>query len=302
MTSQVSIKEKIYNLHIGYQSENDLRQEFNRMTNQTWGFDFEQYYQSGFWEEDCIIYSLFDDNRIVAHTTLSIFEVTTEKRVMKLGQLGTVMTAPEYQHRGLARFLMERIQHDSQGYLQEVFLFANDSVLDFYPKFGFAPVEEFQATMPVALKRNSLAVQKMDLDDPGQRNLFRSYVENNTLQSKFDPRSLGLTFFYCYAYPEMGYKGSIYHVEALEAMVVAQEEGNILTLIQVFQRGNHSAEDIIQAIASPQINTVVFGFNPSSAGLQYTTYKEDDLTLFATPGLKTLLEENKLMIPLLAHT
>ncbi|WP_270087988.1 GNAT family N-acetyltransferase [Sphingobacterium sp. SYP-B4668] len=117
-TREISIRGERYRLWVGYQSQVELRMEFNRMTNEFWGFDFERYYQSGFWDENCIIYSLFDGDRIVSHTTLSILDSKVKGDTLQIGQLGTVMTDPAYQRRGLARFLMEEIQRDYCGKLQ----------------------------------------------------------------------------------------------------------------------------------------------------------------------------------------
>lgn len=287
---------------VGYQSQVELRMEFNRMTNEFWGFDFERYYQSGFWDENCIIYSLFDGDRIVSHTTLSILESKVKGDTLQIGQLGTVMTDPAYQRRGLARFLMEEIQRDYCSELQGFFLFANDSVLDFYPKFGFAAVQEYQASRTIGHECSALEVKRVDLDDILQRELFAYYVKNSTPHPFFDIRSFGLTFFYCYVYPDLGFKTSVYYIEALEAMVVAQIEDKVLTLVEVFQLADRDIEEIIQAVAPKEVDTVVFGYTPSSSTMRYTVHKEEDLTLFVSADLKALFEENRLRIPLLAHT
>lgn len=71
-TENVSISNKNYTLHIRYQDHEKLRLEFNRLTQKVWNFDFENYYQSGFWDENCILYSIFDGNSIVSHGRMMI--------------------------------------------------------------------------------------------------------------------------------------------------------------------------------------------------------------------------------------
>ena len=47
------------------------------------------------------------------------------------------MTRPGHRGRGLARRLMEEVLRDWSGRCDGMFLFANGTVLDFYPRFGF---------------------------------------------------------------------------------------------------------------------------------------------------------------------
>ena len=71
-------------------------------------------------------------------------------------QLGTVMTAPPCRKQGLSRFLMEEIKKDWEGRCDGMYLFANDTVLDFYPKFGFSRQEPVSYTHLDVYKRQPL--------------------------------------------------------------------------------------------------------------------------------------------------
>jgi GNAT superfamily N-acetyltransferase len=192
-TENIKIKDKNYTLYKQYQQHEKLRLEFNRMTQDFWNFDFENYYQSGFWDENCIIYSLFDGDKIVSHITVSLF-IKEEKTVM---QLGTVMTDKDYQKQGLNRFLMERITTDFKDKIEGTFLFANDTVLEYYPKFGLVPVSEFEHFQT---KKNTALIQKhtkrkLDLENKIDFNLFETLVENSVANSQFQTKSKGLSFF-----------------------------------------------------------------------------------------------------------
>lgn len=61
---------------------------------------------------------------------------------LRLVQLGTVMTAPAHRGKGLARSLMEAVLDDWGRTCDGVYLYANGTVLEFYPKFGFVPARE----------------------------------------------------------------------------------------------------------------------------------------------------------------
>ncbi|WP_395765174.1 hypothetical protein [Elizabethkingia anophelis] len=72
--AKINIGDHNYTLAIGYHDDEVLRNEFNRLTQEVWKFDFENYYQLGLWDDSCIIYSLFDKKRIVSHITVTLFD------------------------------------------------------------------------------------------------------------------------------------------------------------------------------------------------------------------------------------
>lgn len=301
-TEKITLNKQVFTLYIQYESDDNLRKKFNQLTNEVWGFDFENYYKSGYWDDNCIIYSLFIDDQIVSHTTVSTFENIVKNESIVLAQLGTVMTRPDYQKQGLSRYLMERILQDYKEKVSGMFLFANDSVLDFYPKFNFSAVQEFQASAPIVFRESSHHVTKLNLDDSNQQKLLEMYVKNSIPTSSFDTKNLGLTFFYCYAYPDFGFKDSIYYIESLNTIAIVQKEENTMTILQLFQMKEENIEDVILALATPEVDTVLFGFSPLNADYNFTIHKEEDLTLFVSPELEDLFNTQKLMIPILSHT
>ncbi|MEJ5105905.1 GNAT family N-acetyltransferase [Chryseobacterium sp. MYb328] len=303
-TESVSISNKNYTLYIQYQDQEKLRLEFNRLTQNVWEFNFENYYQSGFWDDSCILYSLFDGDIIVSHTTVSLFDGNIEGKSKKLVQLGTVMTDESYQNRGLSRFLMEKILHDFKGKTDGIFLFANETVLDFYPKFGFIPVQEFEAFQAFEnldfLKKTTK--RKLELDQEADLKLFEYLVENAVSNTAFPTKSKGLAFFYCYANPEMGYKDSVYLIEELNCAVVIEIQDKTLHILEIFSPEKTNLSEVIAAFDDILLDEVVLGFSPEQRYFQYRPWKDDDLQLFVTPELKSVFEKNSLIIPVLSHT
>ncbi len=301
-TSRVPVNGQEYTLQIGYQADTALRAELNRMTNEFWGFDFEPFYQSGYWDASCIPYSLFQGEQMVAHTTLSIIDTQCNGQLLKLGQIGTVMCDKAYQRRGLARFLMEKIQADYQAQLDGYFLFANETVLDFYPKFGFVPIAEYQTTIPFSYTGSAATARKLDLDQVEDRLLFEEYVRRSMPTSKLHMDNFGLTFFYCYAYPEFGFKDAIYYLPDLQTIAVAQYAGSTLTVYEIFQQKAGSMSDLLQALGNKALDKVVFGFSPLAIDAVQKPYVEDDLSLFVSQEIAPVFRSAQLMVPLLSHT
>lgn len=109
-----------------------------------YGFDFEEWYQNGYWKDRYIPYALLDGNNVITNVSVNIidFFVMGEKKTCI--QIGTVMTDKEYRNQGLNRFLMKKVLEEWRERCDVIYLFANDSVLNFYPKFGFVSVPEYQ--------------------------------------------------------------------------------------------------------------------------------------------------------------
>ncbi len=291
-----------YILYKNYQDDEELRLKFNSMTHKFWGFDFEHFYRSTFWDRSCMLYSLFLEGEIVAHTTVSLFKTKWDSKQLLLAQIGTVMTAEQHQKKGLSRFLMECIQTELKDKTDGMFLFANDTVTKFYPKFGFTPVEEHQAILRGTFTHSGTAVVKLDLDTIADLKLLEMYVENSIPTARLHTSNKGLSFFYTYAYPEFGYKQSVYYIASLKTIAIAELEGPLLTLFQLFQLESCAIENVVNALAQTPIETVRFGFTPIGIAADFEQHKEDDLTLFVSENLTSIFDQHSVMIPLLSHT
>jgi len=91
---------------------------------------------------------LADGERVVSNVSVNImhFDICGAKK--NYIQLGTVMTDSSYCGKGLNRYIMENILEEYKGNTDGIYLFANDTVLDYYPKFGFVPSKEYEYFMP----------------------------------------------------------------------------------------------------------------------------------------------------------
>ncbi len=301
-TKQLILHNKTYTLHIAYQANEQMRQAFNTMTFDFWEFTFESYYQSGYWDDNCILFSLFEEEQLVAHTTLSLFTTYTPDQRLLLGQLGTVMTLPSHTKQGLSRFLMEYIFEAYSDKLDGYFLFANDTVLEFYPKFGFHAVPEHQASKAWRKQPTTHTIQRLDLTDTTDLQCFQHYLKNGSTACRFDTRSYGLAHFYCYANPAFGFAESVYLIPTLQTLLIAQQEEGDLLIHQAYYLKDNQLNQAFNALADTQTNRVVLGYTPTDTGYTYNPYKEEDLTLFVSPTLTTYFKDHLTMIPLLSHT
>ncbi|MDV3928087.1 GNAT family N-acetyltransferase [Elizabethkingia anophelis] len=302
--AKINIGGHNYTLAIGYHKDEVLRKEFNRLTQEVWKFDFENYYQLGLWDDNCIIYSLFDKKRIVSHVTVSLFytEIRGEKK--KILQFGTVMTDPEYRNRGLSRFLMEQVIADFGEKTDGMLLFANKSVLDFYPKFGFQAAKEYQAFKNIISENltSSLEIRKLDMNRREDIELLTRRIENSIPNTQLVLQNSAVSLLYCYAYPKFGYTNSVYYIENLNTAVVASVEANVLEITEIFSANIIDLQDVIGAFSHEKFTSVRLGFTPLEKGFEYELLVHDDLVLYISEELQNLFAKQELTVPFLSHT
>lgn len=124
-----------------YLKNDKYRKSFNELGMETFSINYDQWYEEGYLGENYINYSFIYDEKVVANVSANKFNIIYNGELKKAIQLGGVMTDENYRNKGLIRNLMDTILKEYEDY-DLIYLFANDSVLEFYPKFGFKKVIE----------------------------------------------------------------------------------------------------------------------------------------------------------------
>ncbi|MBU3136159.1 GNAT family N-acetyltransferase [Clostridium gasigenes] len=299
MREYLEIEGKRYRYISDYKNNQILRTSFNNLARKTFGIDFEQWYNDGYWGEGYITYSLLEDEIVVANVSVSIMEFLILDEQKRYIQIGTVMTADEYRGRGLCKALMERVLKEWEDKCELIYLFANDSVLEFYPKFGFVPMNEYQCSINVNKKRKSRNMTKMDMSNKNHRELLYNIVNNRISFSKVTMLNCtSLVMFYCTSFM----KDSIYYLEDYNTVVIAEFDGNKLYVQDIFSTKDIKLDIIIDEIISDEIKEVILGFTPNeNLFYEERLFKDEDTTLFVKGRERNIFGVNKLMFPILSH-
>ncbi len=276
-----------------------LRASFNALTRQTFGFDFADWYAGGWWTPERTGYTphvLTAEGRVVANVSTTSLCFELDGQPLRATQLGTVMTAPEWQGRGLQRRLMERVLEEAESEL--VYLYANDSVMDFYPRFGFVPAEEQVFSLELPRGEGPRAVPA-DMDDPADRaKLLRRYALGNPFSAASMQGETGLLMFYCGGFLREGVR----FIDSLEAAAVAEYEGDTLILHDVFCPPEVSPEELLRALAAPGISRAELGFTPKETRGMRCAPVEEDGGLFVLAEGCNPFAGRPLRLPTLSHT
>lgn len=280
-----------------YRDNEMLRKSFNALAMKTYGLDFEDWYQNGYWGKAYVPYSIVEDGRIVANVSVNTTDFILDGRKKHFIQLGTVMTDEAYRKRGYSRLLMEEVEKDYAGKKDGIYLFANDSVLDFYPRFGFEKAFEYGYEKEITADRNR-SVHKIPMQEKRVWDGFAKIVEASVPCGRFAMAGgSGLILFYVTKFM----RDNVYYSKTHKAYLIAEEEGEALFIHGVFAEAPVDPSDIAKTFGQ-NIKRVRLGFTPfDTAGYTLREVREEDTTLFLKGEGFGFWAADKLLFPTLSH-
>jgi GNAT superfamily N-acetyltransferase len=263
-----------YCIEKNYRNNDVLRASFNRLAEKTFGLNFENWYQNGFWKDNYIPYSVVIDGEVVSNVSVNACNMNYKGRIVKLIQLGTIMTDNDYRGKGYARALMEEVIKDYDGKVDGIYLFANDSVLEFYPKFGFKEAKEYQYTKEVTISDECKA-QNIPLK--GKDDFDRAIKILDTNEQNAQLYMVGNSGLYMF-YLSQFMTENLFYIEECGSYAIAEMEDDTLILHTII--GNGAVDEVIRAFGS-QVKKVILCFTPKdTSDFEKSELHEEDTTFF----------------------
>ncbi|MBN2794015.1 MAG: GNAT family N-acetyltransferase [Clostridia bacterium] len=252
-----------------YKNNPILRKSLSQLATETFGLEFETLFEKGYWDDRFSGYALVENDEIVANVCFHELTLLRYGVTYEVLQIGTVMTQHEYRKKGLQRQLMEAVLEDYKD-KDAFYLFANDSVKDFYPLFGFEPKEkiifELNKNLPAY---EPIPYQKITVNE----NLPLLYyhvlkrVRNHRDEVLHDDY---LKMFYMmYVFDE-----AVYLVK--DTIVVCEKLSDTLHVYDVFMTENASILDALKPFME-NIKKIRFHFEPEISGLNCEVDPEGEL-------------------------
>lgn len=295
------------------------RNSFMELAEAVFGLSFRSWYENGFWTDRYIPYALTDGDRVVANASVNIIDTVWRGEKKRYIQIGTVMTHPDYRGQGLMREIMENILGDWKDHCDGIYLYANDSVVDFYPKFGFEKAQEYGRCMEGVRVRpsgqkgteasaldgvqseteSSALWTKLDMGTSEARELLkRFYRKSNPYSALPMVDNYGLLMFYCADFM----KECVYYSPKLNAVCVASQEQNTVCLSDVFGDPACSLRELAGVLPFENYDVVTFGFTPKDTeGCICEKLVEEDTTLFVFRDKENVFGEAKVRMPELSR-
>lgn len=274
-----------------------LRKSFNELAIETFDLDFEDWYQNGFWRDKYIPYSMVIDGKVAANVSVNRTDMLWRGRRKRLIQLGTVMTKESYRNRGLIRGLMEEIMKDFEAEADGIYLFANDSVLDFYPKFGFRKAVEWQYSKKIFGAGEELA-RRVPMENSEDWKVLIKAIEGSVPQGKFElTDNSDLIMFYVSKFMQ----DNVYYLSEQQAYVIAEPKEEELLLYNIFAPKRVDPETAAKAFGN-KIQKLSLCFVPwENSGYEKELLRKEDNTFFVKGELFEEFEQEQLCFPDLAH-
>lgn len=251
-----------------YKEHEQYRKSFFHLANSVFGLDFESWYEKGFWEASYIPFSYVDENEVIANVSINILDMIIEGKQYKALQIGTVMTHPDYRNKGLSKDLMNKVLAEYKNMYDFMYLFANDSVLDFYPKFGFERVAEYQYSTNFSYNlKHRKELRKLDITNKDDL-YFIYHLANERIpvsQRFATVNAPGIFMYYCLNV----FSEDIYYHDSEEAMVIFQKAENQIEIFDIISRKPVDIHNILMDISRIGTNKIVFHYTPDYEGLTY---------------------------------
>ena len=283
------------NIVSGYRTDKALRDSFNQLAEQTFGLNFEGWYQNGFWGDNYDPHSVVIDGKVVSNVSVNRTDLVFGGKRYRILQLGTVMTDPEFRGRGYGRAIMDYIEKEYSD-VDGIYLFANDTVVDYYPRFGFRPAVEYAYSRKADLTGEAKAEQVI-MDGPEAWARLASAMEKSIFREGCPMvDNPGLIFFYVSQFMQE----AVWYIPHLDAWAIAEPEEGVLMLHNIFADASVTIDDV--AAAFGVVTEIQLGFAPADPeGWEISEIHEEDTHFFVKGTVFETFEERKLRIPTLSH-
>ena len=240
--------------------DKNLFLSFNDLAVKTFSLDFSSWKNTGCSDGSYVPHSIVNDGKIVANVSVTKVDVMISHKPAKAIQIGTVMTDPSFRGQGLSRKLIEVVLKEYSS-ADLFYLFANDSVLDFYPKFGFHSSDEF-----IYCKDNLSEFKSIS----GARKLNGRQSEDIAVLKDILSKRVFLSQLF-------GIKGAVsiplwhflntytdafHYIPDVDCVAVYSVQNGELCLYDVISTSPLKADDVLPYIISSDVKKIIYHFMP----------------------------------------
>lgn len=161
---------------------------------------------------------------------------------------------------------MDKVLEEYENKVDFMYLFANDTVFDFYPKFGFKAVEEHLFSMdftPSQLEHTD--IRKLDVSQADDLRLIYTLASGRLpVSQRFGTDcTQGILMYYCLNV----FSDDIYYLENENVIAIYKNENNHMDLFDMISLKEVNIQDVLTKIAGKDIEKITFHFTPDYNGI-----------------------------------
>ena len=249
-------------------NKNDREYErmFDGLINEVFGVSFAPWLAEKLWDERYESYSIIQDNEIVSNVCIYKTDVLVGGQTVRAHQLGAVATRENERGKGLSRIIMNHVLSIYPD--TPAFLYANPSVTEYYPQFGFHRIETYCPGIAAEIcnpidKTVTLTPKDVLSDTFTGRSIFSSVIDDTNTQP--------IQAFHLL----LDYTDCIYYLPDCGAIVVAEQESERLFIADVIAKLPLAFGALRKELPFTGIEYVEFGFCPDWLGVEPCWEKVD---------------------------
>ncbi len=262
-----------------YLEQSEYRNKFFDFTPKAlYGAEFKKWYEMGKWNKKYHLVSLLKGEELIANVAYSIMNLWVAGKRVKALQFATVATLPAFQHQGYARTLMFEVIKSHEKEISVMFLFANEHVLDFYPRFGFRQIQESVFWLHANQFQSLYGAHKLSIYQPKDHDLLADFLAKRLPLTKvFGADDYQHIFWWHCIY---FYDDCIYYVPELDVVVICEIEAEKLHIYDILFKTSFSFSTLVPKIITNEVQSIVFHFTPELLDVKSdgcVEYKESPL-------------------------
>lgn len=247
-----------------------LKNSFFQLAMETFGISFEHWDALGYWNDTYCPYAFELNGEIIANISMNIGTMVIDGKAVQSIQIGTVMTKPIYRKKGLSGQLMDKVLEDVK-HVDIVYLLANESVLKYYPKFGFEKRKQSVYLIHTKdLLLQPTEIKKLNLNDEQTRKfLYESVTHRMPVSTKIAMlQNESIVMFHAIG----PYRECIYYAPKLQAIIIAKEYEEKVVIVDIISKYPFELMEVLQQLPIER-PIIELGFTPSEVSAIILKYE-----------------------------
>jgi GNAT superfamily N-acetyltransferase len=242
--------------------------------------DFKVWFEKGFWLNNYKPFAIVMDDKIVSNVSITRMNLFVDGRERSGVQFGTVGTIPEYRGKGLSKYLMDYVLNRVKDSVDLLFLYANEDVLDFYPKFGFDRYSEVIFKCRSYIPEANYSARKLDINSQADFKIIRRLVDERLVISRlFGANDYGfITLWHILnIFPD-----NILYLEDDDIiLIISERDGHLRVWDIIYSKPIDVDSAISKVIRENTVKSISYYFSPDQLNFKYDSVEEDiDSPLF----------------------
>ena len=263
-----------------YRDTESLRNAYyNFISNVFPSIRFQEWYLQGFWTDNYVPFSIFESGEIVSNVSATFTTTLLNGKKCKAIQIGAVGTLPEYRSQGLSRQIMNPVINEYKNKIDLFFLHANETVLEFYPKFGFKSIDENLFVAETCIPEPKYSARKLNVKIERDYLLLQNLINNRKAITKvFGAEDYGfITMWHILNL----YQDNLYYLKDENVIIIKEENHHVLSIIDVLFLKSFDMQSVLpKIIESDSLKLIKYYFPPDQLNYHYEKTLKDKTGMF----------------------